>query len=208
MKKDCSSLIGKRFGRLEVIGLDSVDKGNNRRWLCKCDCGKEKVVLGVHLKDGTTQSCTCLRKELKSFWNVTHGQSQKRTYGIWDGMRRRCQDPKNPQYKYYGAKGIKVCDKWQKFAGFFDDMGERPKGLTIERIDSKGNYEKSNCKWATMTENLRNRSCVKLDINKVGEIKKLYNSGKFTQKEIGKLYGVNQDHICRILNNKKWKNEI
>jgi len=205
MKKDRSSLIGKRFGRLVVIGLDGVDNGHNRRWLCKCDCGNEKVILGTLLKNGKTQSCGCLKKELKSCWNVTHGQTGKTTYRIWDGMRNRCHNPKNPQYKHYGAKGIKVCDKWQKFTGFFDDMGERPKGLTIERIDSSGNYEKSNCKWATWTENLRNRSCVKLDIKKAQEIRKLLKGGKTTQGKIAKAYNVDPSIISNINTNKYWK---
>ena len=185
--------------------MAGTDRGHNRKWLCRCDCGKEKIVLGTHLKSGSTKSCTCLRTELKSNWNITHGQSRTTTYRIWDGMRRRRQTPQNPGYKHYGGKGIAVCEKWQKFAGFFEDMGVRLHGLTIERIDSTGNYEKDNCKWATRTENLRNRpGYVKLNIEKAEEIRGLFRTGELSQRAIGRLYGVSPHSINEIKANRLW----
>ncbi len=200
-----NALEGKRFGRLVVLSYAGRDKGNNAKWLCKCDCGNEKVILGVHLQNGTTRSCTCLRKELKSNWNITHGQSRKTTYRIWDKMRRRCSDPKDPGWKHYGAKGIKVCKKWQKFTGFFEDMGERPPNMTLDRIDSSGDYEKKNCRWATITTNLRNRpGFVKLSMEKAREIRKVCKTIK-NNAEIGRMFGYGREQIRRIRTNQTWK---
>ena len=158
--------------------------------------------------NGTTKSCTCLRKDINSSFNITHGQTGSKTYRIWDGMKRRCNDPKNPQFHYYGGRGIKVCDKWLSFAGFFEDMGECPPKFTIERIDSNGHYEKKNCVWATMTDNLRNRSSVKLNLQKVHEIKQLLQTKSFTQKQIGQRYNVDPSIISNIHTNKYWKTEV
>lgn len=205
MKKDCGSLVGKRFSRLVVIGLFGTDKGRNRIWVCRCDCGKEQNILGMCLKNGAIKSCGCLRRDRMGGLNKTHGQRRTSTYRIWAGMRTRCQNPKCPEYKYYGAKGIAVCEKWQKFAGFFEDMGARPSNLTIERIDSNGNYEKSNCKWATMTDNLRNRGCVKLSIEKANEIRSLLDNGNLTQYEIAQRYDIDQSVISNIHTNQYWK---
>lgn len=204
MGKDRSSLVGRKFHRLTVLAFHSKDESNNRRWLCRCECGVEKILLGSNLKSGDTKSCGCLKKELNSCWNIIHGQSRKTTYRIWDGMRRRCGDPQNPQYRWYGAKGVTVCDKWQKFAGFFEDMGERPPSMTIDRIDSNGNYEKANCRWSTMTDNLRNRSSVKLTVQKAQEIRDMLAAKAYTQKEIARFYGVDPSIISNINTNKYW----
>lgn len=206
MIKDCSSLVGHRFGRLVVTGLFGTDNGRNRIWVCRCDCGTEKNILGISLKSGTTKSCGCFRADRMGGLNKTHGQRRTSTYRIWAGMRTRCQNHKSPEYKDYGARGIKVCDKWQKFAGFYDDMGDRPPKYTIERIDFNGNYEKSNCKWATVTENLRNRRCVKLNMEKANEIRELCKNGA-TQNETGLKYNITQNWVSRIVRHINWKNE-
>lgn len=204
MRGTYNNLVGQRFKRLTVLELAGTDKSRNRKWLCQCDCGEQKVILGIHLKSENTQSCGCLSRESSSMRNLTHGQSRKTTYRIWDAMRRRCSDPNNPGYKWYGAKGIRVCDKWQKFAGFFEDMGVRPPGLTIERRDSHGNYEKDNCEWATVTKNLRNRSCVKLsmkiarEIRKAGEV--IHNNA-----EIGRMFGVGRELVRKVLCHDSWQ---
>jgi len=206
MRGFCNNLVGHRFGRLVVLELAGLDKARNRKWLCQCDCGEEVIVLGSHLKNGNTKSCTCLARELSAARRFTHGQSRKTTYRIWDGLRRRCQDLKNPSYKWYGAKGITVCEKWQKFAGFFEDMGIRPPKLTIERIDSNGNYEKSNCEWATLTKNLRNRpGYVKLSMEKAKEIRNLLNDGVMSQRAIGRMYNIRHSSIRLIGLNRLWK---
>lgn len=199
-----SDLVGLRYSKLVVLSRDNNDHSNNTRWLCQCDCGQTKVVLGTNLKSGAVKSCGCFQKEVNGSWHITHGMSRTPTYRIWDGMIRRCNDPKKPEFKWYGGKGIKVCDKWEKFAGFFEDMGVRPEGLTIDRIDSNGDYGPSNCRWISMKENLRNRSCVILDTEKAEEIRALLDTTKLSQKEIASLFNVDPSIISNIKTSKYW----
>ena len=155
------NLIGKNFGRLSVIKRMNDDKNRNSRWLCKCDCGKEKIIYGCSLKSGNTKSCGCLHKEKTSIANTTHGHSKKReeskTYTAWKSMIKRCTNPKDKYYYCYGGRGITVCKRWRKFVNFLEDMGEAPEGYQIDRIDNNGNYCKSNCRWVTLKEQARNK---------------------------------------------------
>lgn len=164
-------LTGKRFDRLLVVG----DAGRNSKqkimWLCKCDCGNETVVIGENLKNGATHSCGCLRNEWMSVFGVhnkTHGQaaydSGNRThvYQIWVHMHDRCRNPKNKSYRYYGGRGIAVCDEWKSFEQFYKDMGDRPEGKSIDRIDNNKGYCKENCRWADKFQQSQNRRNVKI----------------------------------------------
>lgn len=124
-------------------------------------------------------------------------------YTVWHSMRTRCYTPGNPTYKNYGGRGISVCKRWDNFGNFVSDMGERPTAYhQIDRIDNDGDYEPSNCRWATPAEQARNRKSTKLSLTDIENIKKLYHSKSHTQKEIGIMYNVGQDHISRIVNNK------
>lgn len=129
---------------------------------CVCDCGKERHVSLYDLKRGHTTSCGCYRVEKCRSYNTTHGLSRTPTHNSWRGMIARCTDPKHQFYRYYGGKGVTVCDSWiSSFANFLNDMGLKPKGTSLDRINPNGNYEPSNCRWATKTEQARNVSDIR-----------------------------------------------
>ncbi len=147
-------ITGKQFGKWTV--LKRVER--KYYWLCRCDCGFEKPVYEFDLCDGkSTQCANCNRiKHLHTF-----GGRQSPTYSTWMCMRRRCYEPSMNDYMRYGGRGISVCERWENFENFLADMGERPSGHVIDRIDPKGNYEPKNCRWITYKESAIHRSSTK-----------------------------------------------
>jgi hypothetical protein len=145
---------------LAVGELVRVGAKNRRAYVCQCDCGEVRTVLAENLTSGRQKSCGCLSRDMAKASGErsrTHGMHKSRTYGIWHGMKNRCQTSKSGAYVRYGARGVTVCERWQTFENFFADMGEAPDGLTLDRIDNTKGYEPGNCRWATWTQQAANR---------------------------------------------------
>lgn len=150
--------VGERFGRWEVIALTGVQQ----YLVCKCDCGTERPVFRNSLVNGTSVSCGCYNKERSIQANTKHGEVSRGKpsveYTTWQAMLRRCYNTKNPRYSSYGGRGIKVCNRWQSFEPFLQDMERRPSTAhSLDRIDNDKDYEVGNCRWATASEQMTNR---------------------------------------------------
>lgn len=151
-------MVGDVCGRLTVLSRANKPanvKTDKAYWLCKCVCGKEKVVSGDELRSGGTKSCGCLIYKSRG---KTHGLRYHHLYATWYGMMQRCYNPSRENYLDYGGSGIKVCERWHSVENFIGDMETSwRKGLTLERIDNDGDYESSNCRWATALEQASNK---------------------------------------------------
>jgi len=160
-------MIEQKFNRLTVIKEEQkliYKNQTTRRFLCRCECGNEKIIIGAHLRSGKIQSCGCLNNEVrgKRFveYSTTHGLSKHMLYQTHQHMKHRCSNPNHKKWNLYGGRGIKVCDRWlgdDGFKNFLEDMGERPEGTSLDRINNDGNYEPTNCRWATDSEQNKNR---------------------------------------------------
>ena len=153
MGAKCKAAIGDIFGNWTL--LKYVENG---KWLCRCTCGVEKDVFGYHLYSGASTKCrACYGVDKR-----TEAHTHESTYNVWSHMRQRCINPNNDRYHQYGGRGILICERWDSFDLFLEDMGERPEGMSLDRIDVDKGYEPSNCRWATPKEQMRNRTLHKL----------------------------------------------
>ena len=166
-------LTGARLGRLTVVqrAEDYVLKGGTRcsRWLCRCDCGAEKIVRGAHLKSGKIVSCGCFGRERRLDALHTHGLRHHRLYGVWQNMKNRCYNERVNRYERYGGRGIQVCEEWRNDFGAFyawamESGYDADAGImqcTLDRIDNDGDYSPLNCRWVDAKTQANNRSCAK-----------------------------------------------
>lgn len=196
------------------VRLSKTGKSYQSWGLFKCDCGKE---VERQLGHGKKQkSCGCKTSILISESligqqrNYKHGESKTKLYTIWINMKQRCYNPNTDSYEIYGGRGIAVCDEWFHNSKIFIHWALNngySKGLQINRINNNGNYESSNCNFVTAKENCNNRNPLKITLGIANEIRSLWNTGYYTQKELAIKFGVGQPTISAIVNNKKWVNK-
>lgn len=198
-----TELTGKRFGRLIVIKA-SERKTLTRAmyWICKCDCGTEKEISALSLVRGLTVSCGCYNKEINTN-RIKHGHNRKNgkkspTYISWEKMIARCKNEICTEYKWYGGRGITVCDRWLDFSTFLEDMGERILGTTIDRINHNGNYEPNNCRWAVPIVQANN---TRINVHIT------YNNQTKTVAEWARVLGIEYDTLYYRLFKYKWSIE-
>lgn len=150
-------LTGMLFGRFRVLSEADRSKSGHVMWACVCQCGTVKTVSGAALRSGNTQSCGCQKNESASQRLTKHGMSKSPLYAVWSTMKDRCLNEKSSDYGLYGGRGITVCERWMSFENFAADMGDRPHGTSIDRIDNSKGYEPRNCRWATTKDQARNK---------------------------------------------------
>lgn len=204
-------LVGQRFTRLVVVARAPSDKYYRARWLCRCDCGTEIVSRADDLLKGCTKSCSCLRREMQDAMRRSRrgkgwAPNNKRTpeYRAWCLMKARCYRASCSAYQYYGGRGIIVCDRWRtSFDAFLEDMGPRPDGMSLDRIDFNGSYEPTNCRWATATQQARNSRQVRLTEEKQAQLKLMRLQG-YRQKDVADRLGVSQVCISDFEIGKTW----
>ena len=164
-------MTGERYGRLMVLGLSPIKKGNNRSWVCQCECGEKTIVQRGHLISGHTSSCGCYNREQSSKINskrkITHGQTDSRLYKVWINMKQRCNNSNATGYSRYGGRGIAVSAEWEESYEVFADWAMNngyQDDLTIDRIDNDKGYEESNCRWVThMVQNGNTRKNIMVE---------------------------------------------
>lgn len=189
----------ERFGFLTTLRV--VPKTRNK-WVCRCSCGKCVEVYACNLVSGNKKSCGCNSR----IGAPTHGHSaertKSRTYQSWQHMLSRCRSKTDDSYPRYGGAGIRVCKRWLKFENFLADMGERPFGKSIDRLNGSKLYSKSRCRWATPAEQARNSKAAKLKQIDIPKIKRLF--GKQSSSAVGEKFGVSNHAILDIWNGVSW----
>jgi hypothetical protein len=200
-KKLKLNLVGMVFSKLTVLyNIIDCNKSESK-FLCKCQCGKFSVVYGKNLRKGFTTTCGCLLRDNK----LTHGMTNTHIYNCWRSMIRRCYEESNNAYKWYGARGIEVCEDWKSFDKFYYQFGITwpGTGYSIDRIDNDGNYEPNNCKWSTRTEQNRNRINT-IDLNTATLIREDYSKNNISMAKLAEKYSCKTATVWQIIHNMIW----
>lgn len=185
MRKERMDMTGMKIGKLKVIKHHPFI--GQTKWECLCDCGKTSIVNASALRNGNTSSCGCGMYEKTAIRSTKHGMHDTRIYRIWAGMRSRCTNSSQKLYYRYGGRGIKFCERWKEFTNFYEDMKDGYEDhLTLDRIDTNGNYEKSNCKWSTRSEQ---------GYNKVYNAKLTFKNQTKLRHEWAVLYGIKEETL-------------
>lgn len=186
---------GREFGRWTLV-LESDFKG--RRWIARCTCGKQKVVRVEYLIDGHSKSCGCERAK-----SAAIRRENVNAWRTWSSMRTRCLNANSDAYHLYGGRGITVCERWNSFENFLADMGPRPLGTSLDRIDTNGNYEPTNCRWADSRTQARNRRNAKLSPDLVLEIHGRLEHGESRASIVARI-GVSESMIKQLVSGHRW----
>jgi len=160
-KEKTKIIIGQKFSSLIVVEDLGLIFVNDRRRHCaivKCECGNKKLARVSSLTKNVMQSCGCIAHKKLLKFSYKHGMHRTKIFRLWSGLFTRCYNKASPSYKYYGSRGIKVCKRWHVFINFYNDMGNRPKNKSLDRIDNDKGYKPSNCRWATYKQQANNRS--------------------------------------------------
>ena len=192
-----NDLTGRTFGQLTVLGYAGT-VGARATWRCGCACGGSVVVRGTNLLSGNSTSCGCThRRAGQDHPNTKHGQAGTALYLVWGNMHTRCYNPKNKAFAHYGARGVSVCQRWASFENFIADMGPRPAGYTLERVDVNGNYTPDNCVWASWHTQQRNRTNTKIPLDKVPVVLAALHGG-LSQRQAADKFGVSRGAIQAV----------
>jgi hypothetical protein len=192
--------LGDKFNRLTIIEFSHKNNAYQNYYKCLCDCGNSKTVRLDHLKSGKIASCGCISIENPPA--KTHGMRNSKIYSIWCDMKKRCYNPATQNYKYYGGKGITVCERWMSFENFLEDMGELPtQTSSIERLEIEKGYYKENCKWIELNEQAANRSNT-ICIQRNGISYSLRRIAEKLKIDYGKVYRLYKNNSLSSL---KWE---
>lgn len=207
------NLIDLRFERLLVVA-QSATVNSKTHWLCRCECGVEVVVMGALLTTKQTRSCGCLKRDMDQsatarmgqlrHGHAGHGPRRTREYFTWQSMVQRCTNPNSGNWADYGGRGITICDRWRdSFEMFLADMGPKPRGSSIDRIDNNKGYEPGNCEWTTSKAQNRNKRSVALNSVAVDLIRYMHRRGA-KRSDLARAFGVSDGTVGNVVARRTW----